>query len=127
MHAAVQQRVPHATRGPPPGAQAALSLVLIPPLVAGVTWILLHTGPWLPFALWAFMFGVQLAALTVYPVLIAPLFNKFDALPPGPLRRALNMPAARMTAATFPHTARALRACSHDAACGCRSYRKSPP
>jgi hypothetical protein len=73
----------------PPGAQAALSLVLIPPLVAGVTWILLHTGPWLPFALWAFMFGVQLAALTVYPVLIAPLFNKFDALPPGPLRRAL--------------------------------------
>ena len=34
----------------------------------------------------AFIFAVQIAALTVYPVLIAPLFNKFDPLPPGALR-----------------------------------------
>ena len=29
---------------------------------------------------------MQIAALTVYPVLIAPLFNKFNPLPPGALR-----------------------------------------
>ena len=29
---------------------------------------------------------MQIAALTVYPVLIAPLFNKFAPLPPGALR-----------------------------------------
>lgn len=34
----------------------------------------------------AFIFAVQIAALTVYPVLIAPLFNKFNPLPPGALR-----------------------------------------
>lgn len=34
----------------------------------------------------AFIFAVQIAALTIYPVLIAPLFNKFDPLPPGTLR-----------------------------------------
>ena len=32
--------------------QAALAAVLIPPIVAGFTWILLNTGPWIPFALW---------------------------------------------------------------------------
>ena len=26
--------------------------MLIPPIVAGFTWILLNTGPWIPFALW---------------------------------------------------------------------------
>ena len=90
-------------------------MVLIPPIVAGFTWILLNTGPWVPFALWydplvswrmqtckrsfsrhwnadgaascrAFIFAVQIAAITIYPVLIAPLFNKFDPLPPGTLR-----------------------------------------
>ena len=34
----------------------------------------------------AFIFAVQIAAITIYPVLIAPLFNKFDPLPPGTLR-----------------------------------------
>ncbi|KAK9826840.1 hypothetical protein WJX81_006463 [Elliptochloris bilobata] len=69
--------------------QAALSAVLIPPIVAGFTWILLNTGPGLPFALWAFIFAVQIIALTIYPVLIAPLFNKFDPLPPGALREKI--------------------------------------
>lgn len=32
--------------------QVGLSMVLIPPIVAGFTWILLNTGPWVPFALW---------------------------------------------------------------------------
>lgn len=27
--------------------------------------------------LWAFMFGLSLVMLTIYPILIAPLFNKF--------------------------------------------------
>ena len=34
-------------------------------------------GPYLAIYLWAFMFVLSLVMMTVYPVLIAPLFNKF--------------------------------------------------
>ncbi|GAU28650.1 hypothetical protein TSUD_159310 [Trifolium subterraneum] len=34
-------------------------------------------GPYLAIYLWAFMFGLSLVMLTIYPILIAPLFNKF--------------------------------------------------
>lgn len=34
-------------------------------------------GPYLAIYLWAFMFVLSLVMMTVYPILIAPLFNKF--------------------------------------------------
>jgi len=34
-------------------------------------------GPYLAIYLWAFMFVLSLVMMTLYPVLIAPLFNKF--------------------------------------------------
>lgn len=34
-------------------------------------------GPYLAIYLWAFMFILSLVMMTIYPVLIAPLFNKF--------------------------------------------------
>lgn len=34
-------------------------------------------GPYLAIYLWAFMFVLSLVMMTIYPVLIAPLFNKF--------------------------------------------------
>ena len=67
-------------------AQALLGLLLAPPIVAGFTWLLLRTSPYLALYLWAFLLALQLFFLTAYPIFIAPLFNRFDPLPPGPLR-----------------------------------------
>ena len=82
-----------------PCPQIGLGLVILPPCVAGFTLILQHTSAAMVLYLWAFMLGLQLLALTVYPVLIAPLFNKFDPLPSGPLRHA---PRAAPTDASVP-------------------------
>ena len=63
-----------------------LGAVLVPPMVAGFTYILQHAGPWVPLYLWGFMLSISLIMMTIYPVLIAPLFNKFENLPEGSLR-----------------------------------------
>lgn len=60
--------------------QVLLGLVLMPPLTAGIVYILLNAGPYLPFALWGFVFTLGIFFMTIYPVAIAPLFNKFEAL-----------------------------------------------
>lgn len=70
------------------GGQIALGLVLAPPVVAGFTWILLNTGPYVALYLWAFLFALSIFFMTIYPVLIAPLFNKFQPLHDGSLRCA---------------------------------------
>jgi hypothetical protein len=79
---------PHTAHPPPPprtpqavfvadlAKSLALTALLAPPLVAGVTWILLRSGPWLPLQLWGFVLGVALVLMAAYPTLIAPLFNK---------------------------------------------------
>jgi STE24 endopeptidase len=63
-----------------------LGAVMLPPIIAGITWILLHSGPWMPLQLWAFTFVLSVFFMTIYPTVIAPLFNKFDPLPEGSLR-----------------------------------------
>eukprot|EP00878_Enallax_costatus_P026201 GHUV01028086.1.p1 GENE.GHUV01028086.1~~GHUV01028086.1.p1 ORF type:complete len:396 (+),score=102.81 GHUV01028086.1:414-1601(+) len=63
-----------------------LGLVFMPPLIGGFTWILQRAGPWVPIQLWAFFLVVALFFMTIYPVVIAPLFNKFETLPEGTLR-----------------------------------------
>lgn len=66
--------------------QVLLGLVLLPPVVAGATAILQRSSPYIAIYLWLFLLGVSLFGLTVYPTLIAPLFNKFTPLEKGPLR-----------------------------------------
>ena len=63
-----------------------LTLVIAPPLLAAFVYILLHSGPWVALYLWAFVFVVSMVFMTLYPEVIAPLFNKFDTLPEGSLR-----------------------------------------
>ena len=60
--------------------------MIMPPLVAAVDWVLLHTGAYVALWLWALMLTLALLFMTAYPILIAPLFNKFTPLPPGDLR-----------------------------------------
>ena len=66
--------------------QLLLTLVIAPPLLAAFVYILLHSGPYVALYLWGFVFAVSMLFMTLYPSLIAPLFNKFDPLPEGALR-----------------------------------------
>lgn len=74
-----------------------LTLVLAPAIVAGVVSILLRTGPYVALYLWGFTFILSLAMMTVYPVLIAPLFNNYEPLPEGSLRRDIEQLAASLS------------------------------
>ncbi|KAG8653526.1 hypothetical protein MANES_05G031000v8 [Manihot esculenta] len=53
-------------------------------------------GPYLAIYLWAFMFVLSLVMMTLYPVLIAPLFNKFTPLPEGELRAKIEALASSL-------------------------------
>ncbi|KAJ1393434.1 Peptidase M48 [Sesbania bispinosa] len=66
-----------------------LAVIIGPPIVAAIIVIVQKGGPYLAIYLWAFMFGLSLVMLTLYPVLIAPLFNKFTPLPDGQLREKI--------------------------------------
>ena len=66
--------------------QVALGLVFLPPIIAAITLILKNTGPLVALYLWFFILVVSLFMMTIYPVVIAPLFNKFTPLPEGSLR-----------------------------------------
>uniref|UniRef100_A0A7N1A629 CAAX prenyl protease n=1 Tax=Kalanchoe fedtschenkoi TaxID=63787 RepID=A0A7N1A629_KALFE len=63
-----------------------ISIILGPPIVTAIITIVQSGGPYLAIYLWAFMFVLSLVMMTLYPVLIAPLFNKFTPLPDGQLR-----------------------------------------
>ncbi|KAG0458780.1 hypothetical protein HPP92_021908 [Vanilla planifolia] len=63
-----------------------LAILLGPPIVAAIIIIVQKGGPYLAIYLWAFMFALSIVMMTVYPILIAPLFNKFTPLPEGELR-----------------------------------------
>ena len=54
-----------------------LMVVVGPPVVAAIIIIVQKGGPYLALYLWAFMLLLSLVLMAVYPVLIAPLFNKF--------------------------------------------------
>ncbi|MEP6504365.1 MAG: M48 family metallopeptidase, partial [Betaproteobacteria bacterium] len=58
----------------------AIGLVLGTPLLALILWIMQATGAtWWLWA-WGALTAFQLIAMVVYPMLIAPLFNKFEPL-----------------------------------------------
>ncbi|KAK7394726.1 hypothetical protein VNO78_15261 [Psophocarpus tetragonolobus] len=66
-----------------------LSVIIGPPIVAAIIVIVQKGGPYLAIYLWAFTFGLAIVMMTLYPVLIAPLFNKFTPLPEGQLREKI--------------------------------------
>ncbi|KAL6752272.1 peptidase family M48-domain-containing protein [Haematococcus lacustris] len=74
----------------------ALGLLILPPVVLGITYILLVAGPMMPLYLWLFVLAFSLFFMTVYPTLIQPLFNKFLPLPEGPLRTQIEQLAGSL-------------------------------
>ncbi|KAI6702522.1 hypothetical protein NL676_011658 [Syzygium grande] len=73
-----------------------LSVILGPPIVAAIIIIVQKGGPYLAIYLWGFMFVLSLVMMTLYPVLIAPLFNKFTPLPDGDLREKIEKLASSL-------------------------------
>ena len=66
------------------------------PLILALRWFLRETGDWW----WVFAFGfytlIQLFILYIYPVVIAPIFNKFRPLEEGELKERLENLASRL-------------------------------
>lgn len=73
-----------------------LSILIGPPIVAALIVIVQKGGPYLAIYLWVFMFVISIVMMTLYPVLIAPLFNKFTPLPEGELREKIEKLAASL-------------------------------
>lgn len=64
----------------------ALSVVLLTPLLLAVFWFMDRAGTYWWIYAFCMIAGFQLLLLFLYPVFIAPIFNKFEALPEGELR-----------------------------------------
>jgi STE24 endopeptidase len=65
------------------------------PLAAGVLWIMGAAGRWWWLWAWGVWMAFNLAALVVYPTVIAPLFNKFEPLGDASLRERVQALMAR--------------------------------
>ena len=65
------------------------------PLAALVLWLMHAAGMLWWLWVWAAWIAFQLLILALYPTVIAPLFNKFSPLPPGPARATVEALLAR--------------------------------
>lgn len=66
------------------------------PIVAAIVWIVQIGGEFFFIWLWAFVGIVSMALITLYPPLIAPLFDKFRPLEEGNLRTSIEELAASL-------------------------------
>lgn len=74
----------------------ALTLALGIPIGAAFLKIIQVTGDQFFLWIWLFTMTVQLGAITIYPILIVPLFNKLTPLAPGELKEAVEALANRL-------------------------------
>ena len=73
-----------------------LLLLLAPPLVTLLVRVLRLGGPLMPLYAWGVVASLQVVMMTLYPVLIAPLFNKFAPLQSGSLKQAVEALASKV-------------------------------
>lgn len=78
-----------------------LTAVISAPLIPAVVYIVRMGGPYFFLYLWAFLFVVSLLMMTLYPTLIAPLFNTFKRLEEGEIKAGIEQLAQQVT---FPLT-----------------------
>jgi STE24 endopeptidase len=58
--------------------------------------IINKTGQGFFYYLWMFMLVVQISAMTIYPILIVPIFNKLEPLKPGKLKDSVEALASKL-------------------------------
>jgi STE24 endopeptidase len=63
-----------------------LTFALAPPILAGFLAIIKKTGSQFFYYLWMFGAGLQVFMITIYPIVILPLFNKLSPLEEGKLK-----------------------------------------
>lgn len=78
-----------------------LTLIFGTPVLSGVVWLVRWGGQYFYFYVWAFLFAVSVLLLTIYPTVIAPLFNKYTKLESGPIYDAIEKLAKKLS---FPLT-----------------------
>jgi len=78
-----------------------LTIALGTPIGAAILAIIKMTGQSFFYYLWLFTLFVSLVGVTIYPILIVPLFNKLTPLQPGPLKESVEALAAKLK---FPLT-----------------------
>lgn len=74
---------------------ALLTLALAGPLLALILWLMSAIGPGWWLAAWGVWVAFNLLVLILYPILIAPLFNRFEPLPEGEVSSRLQGLLAR--------------------------------
>ncbi len=75
--------------------EAIVGIILVAALLAGLYAALTWTGQYWWLASWGFWALFQLLMVIIYPLVIAPLFNRFEVLPDGSLKDRLNNLAER--------------------------------
>jgi STE24 endopeptidase len=78
-----------------------LTAAISAPLIPAVVYIVRMGGPYFFLYLWLFLFVVSLVMMTLYPTLIAPLFNTFKRLEDGEIKTGIEQLAQQIT---FPLT-----------------------
>ncbi|KAF2266344.1 CaaX prenyl protease [Lojkania enalia] len=73
-----------------------LSIAFGIPIGSAFLAIIKKTGQSFFYYLWVFMLVVSISAMTIYPVLIVPMFNKLEPLKPGPLKESVEALAAKL-------------------------------
>ncbi|CAI5438282.1 unnamed protein product [Caenorhabditis angaria] len=73
-----------------------VGFVLTMPIVYGIEWIVENGGPYFFVYIWVFLSIVVLLLMTIYPAFIAPLFDKYFALPDGELKTKIEKLAASL-------------------------------
>lgn len=66
-----------------------LTFVLGMPILSFVIWLVRMGGEYFYFYVWMFLFIVSIVLMTIYPTLIAPLFNKYTKLEDGEVKTAI--------------------------------------
>lgn len=67
----------------------ALSLGIMAPIMPALVWIVRAGGEHFYFYVWVFLCIVSIVLMTIYPTLIAPLFNKYTKLEDGKEKQAI--------------------------------------
>ena len=73
----------------------AIGAALGIPLLTLVLWLMARAGPWWWLYAWVAWIAFQLLVLALYPMLIAPLFNKFEPLTDAGIRERVERLLAR--------------------------------
>ncbi len=76
--------------------EQALTIAFGAPIASGILAIIKRTGHNFFYYIWLFMLCINVAALTIFPIIIVPLFNKLSPLPDGTLKNRVEALAQRL-------------------------------